>query len=190
MSLRRTAEPAVEPVSLAEAKLHLAVDASDTDALITLLIKAARRQSEHRAQRSWIDQEWTLSLDSFPDDIRLHMGRVTAITSVSYVDGDGVTQALDGLDYYLDNCGEYAQYIVPAYGTSWPATRDQANAVTVVYRAGGADAAAVPEDVKQWILLLVGQWFRTREAGVEKMTAEVPRGFWDALLDPYSVVSV
>lgn len=190
MSLLRTAEPAEEPITLAEAKLHLAVDASDTDALITLLIKAARRQAEHQMQRSLIDQEWTLTLDGFPDEVRLHMGRVSAITSVAYVDADGVTQTLAGANYYLDNKGAYTQWLVPAYGTAWPSTRDQANAVTVVYRAGEAGAASVPEDIKQWILLMVGQWFATREAGVEKAIAEVPRGFWAGLLDPYRVIGV
>lgn len=190
MALRRTQEPAVEPVTLAEAKLHLADPPSEFDSMITLLIKAARRQAEAQMRRSLIDQQWTLTLDAFPDAIALPMPRVTAITSVQYVDVNGATQTASGAGYQLDNAGEFANWLVPAYGYSWPETLDRPNAVTVVYRAGGADASAVTEDVKQWILLLVGQWFASREAGVERAISEVPRGFWDGLLDPYRVIGV
>ena len=190
MSLLRTAEPAEEPVTLAEAKLHMGVTISEHDALIESLIKAARMQAEARCQRTLIDTEWTLTLDAFPDDIRLPMPRVTAITSVSYVDTAGVTQALAGADYYLEHAGELANWIVPAYGTSWPATRDQANAVVVVYRAGVADAASVPDDIKVWIKMIVGQWYEFREAGVERAVSVLPSPFWDGLLDPYRVLGI
>ena len=188
--VRRTGAPASEPVTLAEAKLHLAVTHTDHDALISSLITAAREQAEHRAQRSLIDQQWTLSLDAFPPEIELLMGRVTSVTSIQYVDPDGVTQSLPGAGAYLDNRSDYAQWLVPAYGTDWPVTRDEVNAVTVVYRAGEASAANVPAGVKQWILLLVEQWYDNRAAGAEREIREQPRPFWDGLLDPIRVLRV
>ena len=190
MSLRRTAGPAVEPVTLDEAKTHLGVTHSDHDALITTLVTAAREQAEHRAQRSLIDQQWTLTLDAFPPEIRLRMGRVTSVTSITYVDADGNTQSLPGAGAYLDDRGDLAQWLVPAYGEDWPATRDEINAVTVVYRAGEASAAAVPASVKQWILLLVKQWYDAPGAGAEREIREQPRPFWDGLLDPIRVLEV
>lgn len=190
MPLRRTAAPATEPVTLAEAKLHLRVDHSADDALIGVLIAAAREQAEHRTGRSLIDQQWTLTLDAFPDAIRLRMGRVTAISEVRYVDPAGATQVLAPASYTLDNAADYANWLFPAAGYTWPATIDQPNAVTVVYRAGEASAANVPVSVKQWILLLVGQWYAHREAGAEKAITEQPRAFTDGLLDALRVVEV
>ena len=42
MALVMTAAPSVEPISLAEAKAHLRIDASDEDSLLTSLITAGR----------------------------------------------------------------------------------------------------------------------------------------------------
>jgi uncharacterized phiE125 gp8 family phage protein len=66
MGLRQTTPPAVEPVSLAEAKLHLRVDITDDDALITGLIQGARYAAENMCRRVMVTQSWGLTLDGFP----------------------------------------------------------------------------------------------------------------------------
>lgn len=188
MSLLRTGSPAQEPVTLAEAKLHCGVTVADHDALISTLVSAAREQAEHRAGRSFVDQQWTLTLDEFAPEIRLPMGRVHTITSVQYVDGDGATQTLDPAEYSLDNRGEYEQWLLPAYGSEWPSPRVQANAVTIVYRAGDSSPGSVPASVKQWVLLLVKQLYDQPQAATDRPQTLQP--FWDGLLDPYRVLSV
>ena len=50
--------PAEEPVSLAEAKLHLRVDIADDDALITALISAARQAAETITGRQIVTARW------------------------------------------------------------------------------------------------------------------------------------
>lgn len=186
MSLLRTAGPAAEPLTVAEAKLHMGVVHALHDARIQALIRTAREQAEHQTNRSIVDQEWTLTLDEFPPEIRLQMGRVIAVQSVTYIDAAGVTVTLDPLTYYLDNRGEYEQWLVPAYGQDWPAPRDQINAVTVVYRAGW-NGGAIPESVRTWMLLLIQQWYDTPTAGTEKQVFAQPRPFFDGLLDPIRV---
>lgn len=189
MSLRRTTEPAAEPVTLAEAKLHCRVETAftDDDTLITALITAAREQAEHRMGRTVIASGWTLVLDAFAAAIRLPMPRVTAVASVKYVDVDGVQQTLAGTDYSLDSASECASWLLPAYGLDWPTPRDQANAVEIVYTAGWANAGAVPQGIKQWILLAVGAGYAQRESIAERGPLDLPRNFVDALLDPWRV---
>ena len=58
--------PASEPVSLAEAKAHLRIEAADDDSLIGALITAARQSAEAHMRRALMSQTWRLSLDRFP----------------------------------------------------------------------------------------------------------------------------
>jgi hypothetical protein len=60
------AAPAEEPITLAEAKLHVRQDGTADDDLITALIVAARRSCETRLRQALVTQTWDLYLDAFP----------------------------------------------------------------------------------------------------------------------------
>lgn len=168
--------PASEPVSLAQAKLHLRVDGSDEDALITSLIVTARKTCEQWSGRSFMAQTWDLWLNAFPsrsgraasmappDAILLPRPPLVSVTYVKYTDTAQVLQTLtEGVDYFVDDTREPGQ-VLPAYGKTWPAALDYVNVVQVRYLAGEADAANVDERAKQAMLLLVGHWYENREA--------------------------
>jgi uncharacterized phiE125 gp8 family phage protein len=168
MSLTLVTAPALEPVSLAEAKVHLRVTVADEDALIDGLIRAAREYVETFTHRALITQTWDLKLDRFPSDaIRLPHAPLVSVTSVSYLDTAGATQTWSASLYTVDApSGPKARsgQIVPAYGESFPSTRGVVNAVTVRFLAGyGATAAAavtaVPASLKAAIKILVATWF-------------------------------
>jgi len=179
-------EPTGEPITLAEARLHCKVDGTDDDTLITALIVAARQQAEHRTGRALCTQTLEKVLDMFPDDIKLQP-RVQAISSVKYIDIDGVEQTLSSASYSLDKDSEPG-WLVPAYGYAWPDTRAVPNAVRVRFTTGYGEAAAVPQGIKNWMLMAIGTLYGQREAIViGAPVADVPRDFFAGLLDPYWV---
>jgi uncharacterized phiE125 gp8 family phage protein len=189
MGLRKLSGPSVEPVTLAEAKLHCRVDVSDDDELITALIKAAREQAENRIGRTLIDSTYALTLDEFPDAIRLRMANILSVTTVEYRDAAGTLQTLNQTEYTVDLGSPLIGWIYPAMGFAWPETWDEPNAVTVTYKAGfSADAASVPDSVKAWIKCAVASMYRDRELGAEKPS--VAHHFLDGLLDPWAVVTL
>lgn len=189
MSLQRTTAPTVPAVTLAEAKAHLRVDIADEDTLIEAWVRSATGLAEQATGRAIMPQVWRLSLDAFPCVIALARVPVRSITSITYVDAAGVTQTLDPSAYTLDNSDDYGHaHIHPAYGTSWPAARCQPNAVQVTFAAGYADAASVPEEIKDWIKLTVTSMHKNRASEAEVHTYAL--GFADRLLDRSKIWSL
>lgn len=186
MSLKLITPAATLAVSLVEAKLHLRVDASDEDALITTFISAATEMAEQATGRAIMPQTWELTLDAFPVAFELTRIPVASVTSLKYWDTDGVQQTLGTMLYELSTASDFsAATVAPVYGATWPASREQINAVAVRYVAGWANAAAVPDSIKSWIKLQVGAMFENREAEGAVQTHAL--GFADRLLDRYKV---
>lgn len=191
MALKLITAPTTYPVTLAEAKLHCRVDVADDDALITALITAATEMAEQKTGLAIMTQTWELTLDAFPDALELTRVPVQSITSVKYYDTAGAQQTLSPAAYALDNADAFGfSYVVPAYNGTWPDTRDQINAVSVQYVAGYANAAAVPESIKQWIKLMLSTMYDNRETEAyssRAVSTTVQMTFVDRLLDRYKV---
>lgn len=175
--------PAAEPLSRAEAKLHLRVDLTDDDADIDDLVRAARELVEEHSGRSLVTQTWRLELDRFPCwDIRLPRGPLQSVTSITYIDVAGATQTLSSSLYRVVPSRNLVE---PVYAGYWPATQYVSGAVLVTYAAGFGAAGAVPLRAKQAIKLLVGEWYANRELlgtvplGVEGTFAALVRSLWD-----------
>ncbi|MFM8462722.1 MAG: head-tail connector protein [Burkholderiaceae bacterium] len=191
MSLQLVTPPAGEPVSLAEAKLHLRVDVDDDDALIGSLISAARQAAETLTGRQLNTARWKLVLDAFPcRTILLTKCPVQSVVNIQYLDMNGMSQALPLVDYVVDTACEPAR-ISPVFGKTWPPTLPQIGAVTVTFDAGYGAASAVPEGLKSWIKLRVGSLYAHREEMSILMRGRIdPLPFVDGLLDPYRVALV
>lgn len=191
MGLRLITPPAVEPVSLEEVKAHLRIADDDSDTLLPIYIAAARQWIDGNdgwLGRALVSQTWELTLDEFPtSEIRLPLPPVQSVTSVKYDDGDGIEQAIDSADYYLDTTGGVG-WVVPLANVSWPATLAGVNTVRVRFVAGYATAADVPAPIRAAILLMVGHLFANREAVMSGPNdiRQLPLGV-DALLAPYRV---
>lgn len=166
MALVLTQTPAIEPLTLADAKAHLRVDIVDDDALITSLITAARQWCEAFQGRAYVTQTWQLWLDSWPegDEILIPRPPLQSVTSIKYYGADGAEYVMPATDYLVDTKSEPGR-IVLGYGRTWPSvTLRPASTIVVEFVAGYGAASAVPEKVKQALLLLVGHWYAHREA--------------------------
>jgi uncharacterized phiE125 gp8 family phage protein len=179
-TVRRIVEPDTEPLTLPGVKRHCNVIAEDEDALLWSLIHAAREQVETEANRSLVTQTWRMRLHTFPSDRYIELPRppLIAVTSIVYVDSDGVAQTVDDDDYDVDADREPGA-IWLAEDVDWPSDlADQANAVTITYTAGYGDPDDVPRRAKQAMLLLVGHWYRQREAvGTSSFATEIPLAY-------------
>jgi uncharacterized phiE125 gp8 family phage protein len=179
-----TTDPAIEPVTTAEAKTHMRITSVADDTYIGLLITAARQWCEYYQNRAYIEQSITMYMDDFPSVIYLPMAPAISVTSVKYYNSAGTLTTLTAVTDYMVDVVSQPGRIYEAYDASWPACRSIRNAVQVIYKAGyGAEAADVPATVKHAIKILVATWYESRDAISDLKFNEVPFTV-KALLDP------
>jgi uncharacterized phiE125 gp8 family phage protein len=178
-------------MTLDEAKAHLRVDSTDSDDLITALIGAAQAAIEgpRGIGVALLTQVWELRLDGWPVyEIRIPLGPASLVNSIKYRDLANVQQTLDPAQYVYDLA--YDPLVIRrSYGAYWPPALPQPGAVVINFNCGfGDDASAIPLDLKQAMLLLVGHFYEHREAvvGVDNRdsSAELPLGV-SAILERY-----
>ena len=190
-SLKRTSAPAVEPVSLADAKAHCRVDSNTDDAYIASLITVAREWVEDYLDRSLVTQQYVMRLDAFPPEIELPRppmatsGTATAVT-ITYTTGDNAgTATLSTAEYRVDRDATPG-VIRTLYGGSWPSHLMDQNSVTVTWWSGYGDSGtSVPMRARHAMLMLILHWYERRAAVDAVSASEVPMGA-KALLDSVS----
>lgn len=177
MALELVTAPAAEPFLLADAQAWAMFDLTGQDDVLTSLIKAVRVQAERATQLTLITSTWRLWLDAWPEDDIIRLGPpVQSVSSIKYVDLDGVLQTIDAADYRVDVKSRPAR-ITPEYGLVWPIARDVINAIQVEYVAGfGSSGASVPEDIRIAMKWLLCWWNEHRNA-----QDEIPKAFFRML---------
>jgi uncharacterized phiE125 gp8 family phage protein len=181
MALICVTEPVVEPVSLAEAKLHMRVEIDDDDTLIAGLITAAREhlESTSRPQLAMVTQTWRYVADAWPasDTLELRPYPLQSVTSIKHTSDAGVEATLASSNYVVDTFGNPGRVRLKA-SASWPSTTLAAlNGLVVEFVAGyGNTPADLPRRLRQSVLLLVAHWYENREPVVVSgaMPKELP----------------
>ena len=172
-SLVRATEPAVEPVTLAEAKAHLRVDISDDDALISAIVKAAREFCEEYLDRTLVHTRWTMRADGFPhngtEDVELPRppmaqdGTTTTVV-LTYTLETGATATYSTASYRVDRHATPGA-VKTLYGQAWPAHLIDDNSISVTWWGGyGADGTSVPAAIRSAVLMLVASLYENRSA--------------------------
>jgi uncharacterized phiE125 gp8 family phage protein len=180
--------PVDEPVTLEEARLQVRIDAPSgaehhEDALVLSLITAAREAVEKRTERLFVEREVEVVMDCLPLVVHLPVAPVSAIVSVTYLDGAGDVQTLDPAAYSLYAHPDRPEmaldplYVLPemAIGRS---------SVRVRVTAGPDADNPIPRAVAQAILLTVADLYANRESTSATSLFEIPHGP-DRLLQPY-----
>jgi len=202
LRIKRTVQPTLEPVTVAEAMAHCRVDSSAEEVYIGGLVSVAREWAEDYTNTTIMQSTWQLTMDCWPvrsgpqygslDAGRIDLPRcpVQSVSSIQYVDENGATQTLDPSAYTVDTSSDVVCRVVPAYGQTWPSIRSQVGAITITYVAGQTLAANVPPRVRHAILLLVGHWFENREGVLQGTTSKEIEFAVRSLLDLGSLTTV
>ena len=161
-------------VTIQNAKKHLRMDdCCDDDTYIQALIIAATQYAENFCNQTFVQREIRQGFSQFYSRMALLNGPVSEVLSVSYL-SDGVREDL--LAWRLSTIGN------ALYPNECPRTDCADDAVIVTCVAG---YGAVPEQVQQAILLLVGHFYENRESViVGQPVANVPMAT-DHLLQAY-----
>lgn len=196
MSLTLITGPAVEPLSLAEAKLHLRVDddLTEDDAYIAGLITVARQYLD--GPNSWlgrclVNQTWRLDLCEFDDCVKLPLPPLQSVTHIKYYDTDDVLQTLSTDVYEVLTSATTYGSVHRLDSQSWPTSisADKKKPIQITFVAGfGADWNAVPVTIRHAMLMLIGHWYESREpVMVGESVSTVPLTV-EALLSPYRML--
>ena len=176
-NLTRTVPPADPLISLDDAKAHVgASDYDEVDDLLTSLVEAATDfiEGPSGAGVAMVTQTWRATLDHLPSSFAIPLGPVQSITSITYVDRDGQTQTIDPTDYHTDFDRHPA---LVAFIKDRPTDLARVpGAVKVTFVAGYGDPADTPAKARHAARLLIGSWFKTREADTETKLSEIPMG--------------
>jgi uncharacterized phiE125 gp8 family phage protein len=184
MPLVLVTPPAVEPITLAEAKQYLRVDHSDDDAEISALISAAREYLQGRTNVALVEQVWDLVLDEFPLNtgaVCVPLTPVQSVDSIKYDDEEGVEQTLSSDSFVLDAASK-PPWIALAQDVVWPTTLQTVNGVRVRMTFGfppdeGSPpdyTANIPPSMIVPLKMLVSHWYDHRGVVSVENLSEVP----------------
>jgi uncharacterized phiE125 gp8 family phage protein len=188
--------PAVEPVSLAEAKQWLRIDNPVEDDLVGALVTSARLIVESATRRMLVSQTWRLVYDQWPGVSLTHDGYISRpeilpvpfapfqrVAAIRVYDVAGVAQTLPSSAYAVDATPDRARIVF----TVAPPTPGRVIAgieVDIVVGYGDAPTSS-PESLRLAIKLLAARWFENRGDVETDASADRLPGVVGALVAPF-----
>jgi len=155
MSLVMTSPPAVEPVTVAEAKAHMRIDTDAEDILIGSLVLTSRLHIETALSLALITQSWKFTLDRWPKsrEIELPLAPLRSVGSVHVIDASGNATTVSDQSYLVDLASRPPRLI---WNNSVPPLPGRAaKGIEIDLTAGFGDSAAgVPAPLKHAIPML------------------------------------
>lgn len=180
--------PAIEPVTLAEAKAHLRLTGTDDDDYVAAMITAARIQVETATRRVLIEQTWRVFRDDWPADglVEISVVPLTAVTAVTVYDAAGDPTVLPSSAWRLDAASTPAR--LQLIGAA-PTPGREINGIEIDVAAGyGSSGLAVPQPLRLAIMTLVARWYEDREGLAYGIVPSRVAGAFEALVAPFRVM--
>ena len=175
-----------EPVTVSELKAQARVTHSAEDTLLQMYIASARRVCEMELQAKVRQQSVLLRFCKWGNGLILHgLGPHVSVTSVQYVDVNGLTQTLDSGSYFLQQGRTCKLWPL---SVDWPSLSSQQPQITVTALAGYESASDVPDGIKHWIVAQAAAMYKNREAHADRPMVELQ--FIAGLLDPFRCPTV
>lgn len=158
------------PLDIALVKQHLAVDDTDSDALLQSYMSAAIRWAEGAMHRTIYARSHTWVLADFPRDdrqtIRLPRGKTQSVESIAYSNNGTITTlTTSGTDWQHDLRGDNGGVIMPPRGATWPTVDYDVPAPVAITFTAGWQSAEVPESIIHALLFAVSDAFELRGTG-------------------------
>ncbi len=183
MSLQVLVPPAIDPVTLAEAKVFLQLDSSHDDALVVDLIRAATQSIEQITGRALILRSLRQTVNAWPDKgvFALQARPLALLSQIQYRDEAGVTSVIDPADYYVDP--NRSRIIALSSFAHFNFTHPSA-ALLFDFDAGyGVDESFIPAPLRMALLIVVRDLYEHRgeRGGALPLRAQ-------ALLAPFTEV--
>jgi len=161
--------PAIEPVSLADAKSWLREDGVEEDQLIQTLIVAARMTLEAYTRRFFITQNWRLVFDCWPSSVASNatlyvpFAPFQSVTAIRVFDANEAAQTLAAASYRAPSSKEGGRI---SFKSAPPAPGRATDGIEIDFTVGyGALASDVPQPLRHAILTLVAHWREHRGDG-------------------------
>jgi hypothetical protein len=138
---------------------------------------------------NWLGSTAT-SAFRFNPYLELPRGHLATAPNVAivYLDENGTQQTLSSSAYLVEGAGADADlgriWLNDAGGFQWPNTLRQFNAVKVTYTVGWDSADAMPEPLRQAVLVVLAQLYEHRTPEIESRLSE-SEFTSDVLISPY-----
>jgi uncharacterized phiE125 gp8 family phage protein len=156
-SLKIITPPEIEPVTVAEVKLHTHINHDVEDSLISGWIKSGRELAEEYHGYAYLQQKCVISFDTFPClPLRIPMSPLVSIDSIKYYDDENQEQEIDLSQFVVDTDSIPGRIAFLKNTYSWPNISNlrPIDSVKIAFTCGmGMTAESVPAKVKDAIML-------------------------------------
>jgi uncharacterized phiE125 gp8 family phage protein len=155
--------PTFDPISLDQLKrnLHIDLDNHDQDEYLQEIINSVIANVQSNIGRQIARATYTAYLDDFPaEDLKITLGPVAAITTVKYYNSSNVLTTMNSSKYLLDNVDLTGRL---RFIETYTVYGDRINGVEIEFTNGWADAASVPKDIRDALILLASERYLNPE---------------------------